>query len=416
MLAGSASFVRFAPQLLRPFLDLGTVRHGPLYSRAIEHYWCAFADASLPPFALQRTLPAAFRMQVHADAGLVEVPVNDPRQLPESLHSARWGKMCEALDHWNDLTEDRRVRLSLLLHSLCYYAPVVTLVPDIDDGRLRDDPEYLELVYWRESAKYMLGLQGPVTEYKGADLLPFERIASSVLVESPAVFNAAVKLFVHKAKVGAPVAELERHADRMKRALAASEKSTNDFDAGLRRSRFYRALAFLPMRTGRRDDMVRLMEKAECRARELKPVSELQQMLYSENLHPVLESRTKEALWLGDTALAVERAKAVVDLDPYDPKSWIELGHVRMKRGEWVEAAEAHIVAATLGPPAAAIGRHLAGICLRKAGQPNLASFFFKDALEVDPRGISPREALQDSPDTAIAMALKQWSLGSFAL
>ena len=66
------------------------------------------------------------------------------------------------------------------------------------------------------------------------------------------------------------------------------------------------------------------MELAERHARGLQPRTEAQELLYLENLHPVLESRTKEALWLGDLELALERARAVVELDRYDSKTWVE--------------------------------------------------------------------------------------------
>jgi tetratricopeptide (TPR) repeat protein len=139
-----------------------------------------------------------------------------------------------------------------------------------------------------------------------------------------------------------------------------------------------------------------------------------QELKFRENLHPVMESRTKEALWLGDLDLALERALAVVDIDPYDSKAWLELGQVRLRRQELASAAETYAFAAVLGPPASAIARHMAAVCFRDLGQPLLAAFFFKAAVEVDPLAISPREQIQALPDLPALTALKEWNLRSF--
>jgi cytochrome c-type biogenesis protein CcmH/NrfG len=108
--------------------------------------------------------------------------------------------------------------------------------------------------------------------------------------------------------------------------------------------------------------------------------------------------------------LALSRALKVVELDPYDSKAWVELGELRMVRKEWERAAEAYAVAGMLGPPASAVGRHMAGMCFRKLGQDLLAAFFFKETLEVDPLGISPRNEIRALPDSAVLRALKEWN------
>ena len=82
---------------------------------------------------------------------------------------------------------------------------------------------------------------------------------------------------------------------------------------------------------------------------------------------------------------------------------------MRFRRKEWQEAAQAYAVAGMLGPPASAVGRHMAGVCLGELGQHLLAATFF-DAVELDPLGMSPREEIHDLPDLAVLKALKEWS------
>jgi tetratricopeptide (TPR) repeat protein len=415
--AASESFrQRFATWLLRPYLDLGPLVVGPLYARGIEEYWRAFEDPQAPPFALQRTLLPAFRSQLIGEAGRPEYAVGDPRQLPEPLWTERWRILCDALDHWGDLAGGRRRRLMMLLHSLCIYEPVLALVPASSPRAVANDADAIELTYWRASAHYVAGIPNRVSDYAAADMSVFEAIVADAPHAVPAAFNAAVKVFVHKSKVGASLAELTRWRRRVERVHADTVNRVDDFTAGLLTSRFYRAMGFLPQHRGDRAEVVRLMDLAERHARAMKPATSAQELLYLENLHPVMESRTKEALWLGDRDLALARTLEVVELDPYDSKAWVELGQVRMLRKEWAHAAQAYLVSATLGPPASAIGRHMAGVCFRECGQDLLAAFFFKDALEIDPLGISPRDEIHRLPDTAVLGALKEWSRSTVRL
>jgi tetratricopeptide (TPR) repeat protein len=189
----------------------------------------------------------------------------------------------------------------------------------------------------------------------------------------------------------------------------------DSFTSTLLLSRFYRAAAFVPQRQGRRDEVTRIMDLAEEHARALVAADEAQNLLRLENLYPVLESRTKEALWLGDLDLALSRAQCLVDLDPYDSRAWLELGEVRLLRKEYAPAAEAYVAAATLGAPSTAIGRHMAGLCFRHLGQPLVAAFFFNAAIRVDSFAISPHDEIQALPDLPVLEALKEWSLCSFA-
>jgi tetratricopeptide (TPR) repeat protein len=407
---------RFVAWLLRPYIDLGPFVVGPLYARGIEEYWRAFEDPQILPFALQRTLLPAFRSQLISEAGRPEYAMGDPRLLPQPLWTDRWRTLCNALDQWVELPCERRRRLVMLLHSLCIYEPVLGLVPPPAPRLVANEAAAIELTYWRASAHYVAGIPNRVSDYGAADMSVFEAIVADMPDAVPAAFNAAVKVFVHKSKIGASPGELMQWRVRVERVHADTVGRVDDFTADLLTSRFYRAMGFLPQRRGDRTEVVRLMDLAERHARAMKPATSAQELLYLENLHPVMESRTKEALWLGDRDLALARALEVVELDPYDSKAWVELGQVRMKRKEWAHAAQAYVAAGTLGPPASAIGRHMAGVCFRECGQDLLAAFFFKDALEVDPLGISPRDEIHRLPDTAVLGALKEWSRSTVRL
>ena len=401
--------------LLRPFIDLEPCGQGPLYARGIEQYWNALAEECRPQFALQRALPAIFRAQFLSEIGRLDDIVEDPRQVPAPLRSARWETLCQAIDSWHELSADRKCRVVLLLHALCFYALISRLVFELDDTEIAADRCQAELAYWWASARYMSNLRGPAKDYVGADMADIERIARLGRDGGPVAVNATLKLLVHAAKTGAPADRLRGLQAQAEQTVDAVVAEADVFTGRLLLSRYYRAAAFVPQRQGLRADVIRMMDLAEQYAASLIPSDDAQELLYLENLHPVLESRTKEALWLGDLDLALSRARSVVDLDPYDPRTWLELGEVRSRRGEIAEAAESYAVAATLGPPASAIARHMAGTCYRDLGQPMLAGFFFKEAAEADGRAISPHDAIQALPDVPVIAALKAWSLRSFS-
>jgi tetratricopeptide (TPR) repeat protein len=400
---------RFSTWLLRPYLDLGPFVAGPLHVVSIEEGWRSFVSPSDATFIPQRAMPPGFRIQLAEEAGK-PYALSDPRELAEEFRTSRWRDLCDAMDGWEALPDDRKCRLASLLHSLCLYRALLTLIPDAGFDARHADPVTTELAFWRASANFMHQQQKRSSNYVAADMAVFEDIALNGQDAVPACFNATAKVFVHKAKTGADLPDLAVWGKRFEDALAHAIAGMDEFAAELHTSRFYRGMGFLPQRAGDRKEVVRMMDLAERHALKMMPATSAQQLLYRENMHALMESRTKEALWLGEMDLALARTLKVIDVDPYDSKAWAEVGEVHYLREEWQQAAEAYAVAAMLGPPASAVGRHLAGVCLRKLDQGGLAALLFKSALDFDPLGISPRQEILNLPDIPVLKALKEWS------
>lgn len=293
---------------------------------------------------------------------------------------------------------------------MCLYQPLLDLIPLDHFEAGRAAPDALRLAFWRASAHYIHNLPERTSDYPAADMSVFEDIALNAPTAVPECFNATTKVFVHGAKNRRETAELVRWSNRLETALVRTIAGADEFTTGLFTSRFYRSLGFLPQLAGDKKALERTMDLAESHARNIKPVTPAQRLLYRENLHAVMESRTKEALWLGDKDVALSRSLKVIEVDPCDSKAWAELGEVRYLRQEWKEASEAYSTAAMLGPPASAIGRYMAGLCFRKLGQDMLAALFLKDTLECDPLGISPRHRINELPNIAVLDALKHWN------
>jgi tetratricopeptide (TPR) repeat protein len=406
---------RFSTWLLRPYLDLGPLQIGPTHARSIDAGWRAYADPDSPFFLPQRALSPGFRVQLAEQAG-APYAVMDPRDLAEDLRTDRWRQLCQDLELWPKLSSARKCRLAALLHSMCLYEPLLKLIPedcfDAGDG----DPCVAQLAFCRASAKFMHDLPKRTSSYDPGTMSAFENIAIDDRSHAPVRFNATAMVFVQKAKARAPFADLDDWSKRFEMAFAAVTDGENGFAAQLFKSRFYRGMGFLPQHAGDREALVKTMDVAERHARDLTPATPAQEILRRENLHAVLESRTKEALWLDDLDLAASRAAELTRVDPYDSKAWAELGQVHYLQENWHRAAEEYVVAAMLGPPANSVGRYMAGVCFRKLGLDFLAAFLFKETLEIDPLGISSRQEIFDLPDIEVMDTLKQWARSNIRL
>jgi tetratricopeptide (TPR) repeat protein len=297
---------------------------------------------------------------------------------------------------------------------MCLYEPLLKLIPE--DWAGDADPEIAQLAFCRASAKFMHDLPKRTSSYDSGIMSAFENIAIDERSHAPVRFNATAMVFVQKAKVRAPLTELDDWSKRLETAFAAVENGENGFTAQLFKSRFYRGMGFLPQHAGDRKALVKTMDIAEQHARDLAPTSAAEEILQRENLHAVLESRTKEALWLHDLDLAASRATELTRVDPYDSKAWAELGQVHYLQENWHRAAEEYVVAAMLGPPASSVGRYMAGVCFRKLGLDILSAFLFKETLEIDPVGISSRQEIFELPDIEVLNTLKQWARSNIRL
>ncbi len=401
---------RLCGWLLRPLIDLSPCDAGPLFAAGIDHYWRALDEDGAEEFLLQRALSHGFRWQLASESGDRRVAVADPREVPVAARTPRWRRLCDKLDDWGNLKSRELSRLLLLLHALAFYEPVAGLPVDGHAGGDITDPEVARVLYWHAAAAYMLGMPVRVADYGDADMTRFARLAHCHDVAPGVAFNAAAKLFVHAAKTGARPDELAERAELMEHRLQAAASRESSFDSLIRESRFHRAVAFLPLARGDRAGVLWHMDRAEQVARSARPATAAEDLVARENLHPVLESRAKEAIWLADPELALARACEVVEIDRYDAKSWLELGEILFKLERWNAAAEAYVAAAMLGPPAGAIARHMAGVCYRRTGHEVLAGFFLQGALEIDPLGVSPRAEIARQPSVDALEPLKEWS------
>lgn len=131
-----------------------------------------------------------------------------------------------------------------------------------------------------------------------------------------------------------------------------------------------------------------------------------------EMLYPVFESRTKEALWLEDLPLALERASRFVQMCPFDPRARLNLAQVLLEQEKIKEALTHYRAATQFGPPGTEVAWFMLGQCYEALGQNEDAINDYRMSLHYDPEGISNREAilrLKTENLTAEATLLRRW-------
>lgn len=381
----------FTSWLLRPFVDLTSVGHGPLLNRGPLLSYQLLRDGQ-DGLGVQRALSGSFRANLAQQCGPGEVAVDDPRELPGDRRTPEWGELCELVDDFARMDDQVRVRVVRVLIDLAFHALVVRLVPEFDVPTVEGDPTKARLLGLRGFARYML-MQGEWQRYEPSE---FVSLLSARSIPHPVRFAAANILLIYHARVTRNIGMVRSCREQMEQSLHHLS-SPHSFAADMYTSRFYRAASYLPFLAGHRAQVTFEMQKAEDLARDLlgRATSGAERIVAEENIHPVLESRAREAQWLGDRDLAYTRIKELRDvIDPWDAKVRLEHAELLAAHGEWQAAAKEFVAAAELGPPGTAIAWTMAGECYMRLGFTSEATCAYLAALRLDPEGLTPAEGL----------------------
>jgi tetratricopeptide (TPR) repeat protein len=129
-----------------------------------------------------------------------------------------------------------------------------------------------------------------------------------------------------------------------------------------------------------------------------------------DTLITVFESRTKEALWLGDIDLAEERAKKMVAMEPLYSRYRLQLGEILLKQNKFEEAAKIYRSATRLGPPGMAIAWFMAGQCHERLREIDIACDCYLASLQMDELAISAVEKINKLAPRLGNSMLTDWS------
>ncbi|MER7753800.1 hypothetical protein [Kitasatospora sp. NPDC097643] len=333
----------------------------------------------------QRLMPPAFRGNLIRESGLTEFAVAHPADLPAHLRTPRWDQLCTWLAEFDGFDTERQHQVAMVLYRLGFAKLVLELIPPRPVEQLRT-PAELRLHHWRDLVRYVaaVGTEVAVPE------------TSFAIAEHPACptqlrFVIAVVAVVFHARETRSLAEATRWREIGTRALAEllADPDLSVFEKTMMESRFYRSVSFVPFLRKDRDWLARDMDRAEELARAVPAEGAYQEFLKRENLRACVESRSKECYAFGEDERGDLLVAEALALDPYEPKTHIEVAEGLLRRERPREAADSYLRTARLGPVSTAFGYTAAAECFRRAGQPVLAEDCYLQALRLDPYAIS---------------------------
>jgi tetratricopeptide (TPR) repeat protein len=372
-------------QMYASYFNLGESRSPCLYAR-LPTLAYEFAERGAPPEVnWQRLMPPAFRGNLVRQSGLTGFAVTHPADLAEELRTPAWDKLCEWVAQFPDTDVPRRHLTAVVLFRLGFGRLVLDLVPDRPVGELRT-PAELRLHHWRDLVQYIT--------WVGSKLIaPVRSFEIAQRPDCPAQLRFVIAMFavVFCARETRSIQDAVRWRDIGERSLAEllASPEYSPFEKMMMESRFYRSVTYVPFLQRDRDRLASEMTRAEELARTVPAASSYEEFLARENLRACLESRSKESFGFGDDDVGHRRVEEVLRIDPYEPKTHMELGESLHRQGDERSAADCYLRTARLGPIGTVVGYALAGECFAKAGQPLLAEDCFLQALRLDPHAVS---------------------------
>ncbi len=391
---------------MRPFIDLGTCSEAaPLAAQMVEQASLLMQRDDETPFPTQLNTEEMLRSQLLQESGLWCYMVDDPRGLRGRLQTPGWNKLVERLLSSPSLRPAQLLRLASVLNKLGFYRTTLQILSAQPEAAICAQPYAGKLELAHLNAGFKAGLERPSSARRRC-----ERVAQQA--RDPRLrLKAALLLVVHHARVERNREEMERWG-AMASSMIASAPQAKDFESHLQRSIHYRAVSFVPFYKGQRGPVVQMLGLAQAHALEACRTARgrSQELLAQENLHPVLETRGKEAEWLGDHELALQRREALVAHDPFDPKCHVRLGDTAFRFGRHQIALRAFTLAARLGAPYTAYARWMRARCHFVMGDEESALQQLRGALHADPWSLSASAALEQLGARLGRRALSRWA------
>ncbi|MBF8184774.1 hypothetical protein ITP53_03250 [Nonomuraea sp. K274] len=384
----------------RPYLDLGGMS-GPVHTQVLLHLANALAGVSTVSAPFQSNPPANLRWHIVGEARMLQYHAAGPEELAEALRSDRWQHLCDCVRNWHDVPAERRRVAASVLTRLGFYDTVLSLVPH-DDISAPLDPSAAALLLIRANALY---------KRDGGSALATLDILHTVHGRASSARSrvlAAIAITVHHARVSRD-GELVRHW---------AEQALGEIDAALEgqssdhvlHSAVLRACSFAPFFAGDMAWTEEMLDECERLALAAPDSTSELAVLKAENLHAVLETRSRAAMRTGDQDLALARARQLTEVDPEDSRVHRDLGYMLLAHSGPAAALPSFERAAALGPPFAAVAWCLVAHCRRELHNPHGAMAALVTATELDPGSITALRGITDLAHPTGEQALGTWA------
>lgn len=398
----------FTATLYQPYFNLGPVLpDGAFHPHGIEFDYLSLIEGVQYP-RIQSVLMPSYRQALVEEAGLPQYQVENPLQLAQDLRTERWQHLCDYVEHYKESPRLTQLQVLRLLGKLCLYQAILDLEPDeIQLSDIASGEVPAQIAYMRALAHYVFHLDNDEHPY---NIDEFKQIATEAPRGCLARINALYQMIVQNVKHHNNLAAVEYWLPLHYQEIQEARPELDTFTYELLMSRYHRVAGFAPQMRRDKDGVIREMDQAEAYARNMPRKNWFQRIAADEMLYPVLESRTKEALWVGNLELAEARAQSLVDLCPMEPRAHLQLGQMLLERGKIEKAAIAYRSAARLGPPGTEISHFMLGQCYEALDQLELARESYLAALKVDNLSVSAAERLKAVTQALGDHVLARWS------
>lgn len=411
--AGAAAAVPPGPTpaawLLRPYLDLGG-DGGPVHARATASLGGTLLDDGVPERPFQGNTHSELRPRLLDEVARPAYDVDWPADLPDDLRSPGWEALVEGVASWAAAPPLRRLKVVGLLNRLGLWHATLRLVPAPSEADLAHDDQVAALALPRVVAAFKVGGAAVRDDVERT----FAALATRAGGPPSLRLSAAVNLVVHHAKLGGDPIAVARWAEVAAGARAAVDAAGTGPGAGtgfhaIAASAYLRGVSYVPFLDGRPQEAAAMLDDAEALAREAlaDPAARLHA---EENLHAVLETRSKEALAARELDLALQRATALTDHDPLDAKVWLQRGDVEAAAGSTASALGSYRRAARLGAPATGAAWRKAGTCWERLGDQRAARDAFLRAVDADARDLAALLGAHRSAKALADVPVLRWA------
>lgn len=404
-----------------PFWELNTSDlKSPIFCNVPLTAFKVFKDKEIPWFKtlyLQRAMPVNFREELffatspHTSFAISNLSHGSSIKILDGRSNEN-EFVLSVYESFEYLPKLERTHFSRLLGALGFYKEALKVIPFLDKNAnwdLIDEYTFCTKLFLQHI--YFAGTNiFPVHELEFA----FQKLSNSQESIRMRLVLAMLGIVYFAKSKNVPL--VKKWRDRGFESLNEMHESLNfdDFEKCLLTSRFYRAASYYPYLL---NDESKLRNEAiifESFARSLIPQNDMQKIIGSENLFPMLESSSRIYAQIGEKQRALNLMEEIVNkIDPLDAKAWIQVGEARENSGNFEKALEAFQVAVNLGVPLGGIASYRAGRVCEKLDNPYLANYYYIRSLKFCPRGVSPLKRLHVISDKLNDTYLKKWSEGN---
>ncbi|MEV4017757.1 hypothetical protein AB0J35_45435 [Nonomuraea angiospora] len=367
----------------RALLDLGGLEEPA--SAGVIPAALAHRNLDLPEHAqlpVQSRPGPAFRDRLTESPPLAGYALTDPAELPDHLRTEAWNRMCRLSASFDDLDVPDRVRLTGLLAGVGLYRHLATL----STGSAEEVAADPRLLLVRARIAHARSVTDRTDATLHASIEALQNVLACGLLSAATRLGAATTLLVLHAQYRMRDLESVGRYRNAAHELTRRLDPDNEWLDVLHLSTYWRAASFQPFLAGDRRRTREELDLAESLARRIPADTQEQRWIRDLNLHPLLETRAKAALWAGDADRAVAFATELRDHDPLDGKVHVQLGDVHVRRDEPRAALACYLMAAALGAPY----RSLAWCKAAEVMEPAGSAHALMCAHRGDPQAVTP--------------------------